>query len=62
MHGDARMVAAPASRLARAKIIRGVVTTWWTTFWPAAAIAFAVLCLMLSSEAVRRALVSEAQR
>jgi peptide/nickel transport system permease protein len=35
--------------------VRGVVTTWWTTFWPAAAIALTVLCLTLFAEGVRRA-------
>lgn len=42
--------------------IRGIVTTWWTTFWPAAAIALTVLCLTLFSEGVRRAFDPGAKR
>ena len=42
--------------------VRGVVTTWWTTFWPAAAIALTVLCLTLFAEGVRRAYDPGAQR
>ena len=42
--------------------VRGVVTTWWTTFWPAAAIALTVLCLTLFAEGVRRAFDPGARR
>ncbi len=42
--------------------IRGIVTTPWTTFFPAAAIALTVLCLTLVSEGVRGAFDPGARR